>query len=192
MKQEEAIKIHEKLWRENVKNKFSEYPKRYKGVKFDLREPILDLGGGPGTFMKFLEVKNATIIDLTGNDVLVDKNYKFIKKDLTKKLGINKKYKTIFIMETLEHLHNPLYLLAQAYDLLDDDSKCYISIPYTKLDHTKKKGLGSHINRWKKNELINQLKKLGFKGKIIQKRRRFKNTAFWLPHCWLVIELKKE
>lgn len=36
-------------------------------------------------------------------------------------------------METLEHIKNPLYLLGQVYNLLEDDGILYISIPYTKI-----------------------------------------------------------
>jgi 2-polyprenyl-3-methyl-5-hydroxy-6-metoxy-1,4-benzoquinol methylase len=191
MKQKDAIKIQEKLWRQAVDGKMKEYPERYNGIFFDIKGDILDVGGGPGTFMKFLGIKKATIVDLVGKNVLIDKNYKFIKRDLSKLLNLKKKYQTIFVMETLEHLYNPLYLMAQVYDILGEGGKCYISVPYTKLEPHRERGLGSHVSRWKKKELVDQLKKLGFRGRILQKRRRFKNTAFWLPHCWLVMELEK-
>ena len=166
--------------------------KRYEYYKFNVEYPVLDIGGGDGFFLESQGIKNAEIIDLTH---LKNKNYKYISTDLTKKLpNLKKKYKTIFITEVLEHLHNPLYLLAQVYDLLDDGGTCYISIPYTKL-YNRKHSLGEwdsgHVCRWQLKEILNQTKKLGFKSRVIQKRRRFKNTAFCFPHCWLVIGLKK-
>ena len=110
---------------------------------------------------------------------------------MTKELDLHKKYKSIFIMEVLEHLPNPLYLMSQVYNLLDDGGRCYIGLPYTELDPQRRQGLNSHINRWRDYEIYDDLKKLGFKVKFILKRRRFKNVAFWLPHCFLVLEIKK-
>ena len=158
--------------------------REYKKVVFKIQEPILDIGGGEGFFLESQGIEEATIIDGTKNQSDL---FNYIKADLTKKLpNIEGKFKTIFIMETLEHIENPLYLLAQIYDLLDDDGKLYISIPYTPI------GNGSeHVCRWTLKEITNQLKKLGFESNVIEKRRRFKNKAFWLPHCWLVLEVKK-
>lgn len=175
--------------------------KRYRNLKFDIKEPVLDIGGGDGNFLKSYGVKNATIIDLTENQ---NKNYNYIKTDITKKLpSFKKKFKTIFIMETLEHIRNPLYLLAQTYDLLDDDGKIYLSVPYTGLNKNKSsekqkklidfffKTHKGHVNRWKIKEIINQTDKLGFNVKILQKRRRFKGLGFFIPHCWIVLRLTK-
>ena len=188
---QKEIKIQEEFWNEHIKSRTKAlYSKQYKGVKFKVSQPVLEIGGGPGTFLKFLNISKATIIDLAGEKNLVDKNYHFIKKDIRKRLNLERKYKTIFIMETLEHIHNPLYLLAQVYDLLDKDGRCYISVPYTKLDFERTRGLNSHICRWKYHGLKDQMEKIGFNVEVIQKRRRFKNTAFFLPHCWLVLELK--
>jgi len=159
--------------------------REYKNVAFNIQEPILDIGGGEGYFLESQGIKNATIIDGTKNQ---NSKFKYIGVDITKKLPeIEQKFKTIFIMETLEHIDNPLYLLAQVYDLLDEDGNLYISIPYTPI------GNGSeHVCRWTLKEITNQLEKLGFEYRIIEKRRRFKNTAFWIPHCWLAIEAKKK
>ena len=122
--------------------------------------------------------------------------YDYLKADISKKLPIiNDKFRTIFITEVLEHLRNPLYLMAQVYDLLEDEGICYISVPYTKLEtgeHSDGRNwdLG-HVSRWKLRELTDQMEKTGFETKILQTRRRFKKTAIWLPHCWIVLALRK-
>jgi len=158
--------------------------KRYEHKKFETEEPILDIGGGEGIFLESQDIKKATIIDATTEK---NKKYLYIHADISKKLPlINKKFKTIFITETLEHLKNPLYLLAQVYDLLEDDGTCYISVPYTEIGPEH-----HHVCRWTKKELLNQTAKLGFISKVIQKRRRFFGFGFWIPHCWLVLSLKK-
>jgi SAM-dependent methyltransferase len=157
----------------------------YRRVEFKVRDPILDIGGGGGSFLKSQKIIDATIIDATKNK---GTDYKYINADLTKKLPkLNRKFNTIFIMEVLEHLRNPLYLLAQVCDLLESDGKCYISIPYTPIGENMQ-----HVCRWKLKEITNQSKKLGFNIKVLEKRRRFKGLAFFLPHCWLVLELTKQ
>jgi SAM-dependent methyltransferase len=161
-----------------------ELKKRYRGYKFSVNYPVLDIGGGDGTFLESQDVKEAIILDATAEK---NKRYLYIHADLTKQLpSLNKKFKTIFITEVLEHLENPLYLLAQVYDLLDNDGFCYISVPYTEIGPKH-----HHVCRWTKKEIINQTRKIGFVPKVIQQRRRFRGLGFWLPHCWLVLALKK-
>ena len=187
--------IAEKWWKTAEQNDCSRYEQAYPNQNFNIREPVLEIGGGNGSFLDFLKVEEATIIDVAGEDSLKNKNYKFIGADITKKLPeMKEKFKTIFVMETLEHIKNPLYLMAQVYDLLDDDGLCYIAVPYTKLDEDRKgqeNPYNCHVARWTSKELTDQMNKLGFLVKPLRKRRRFKNTAFFLPHCWLCFALKK-
>lgn len=190
------IDVGEKWWIvANKKNDKARYKNIYKNLAFNIRNPILEIGGGSGSFLNYLDIKNALIIDAVGKNSLKQKGYKFLFADITKKLPrLNRKFKTIFLMEVLEHIKNPLYLMAQVYDLLEDKGICYISIPYTKLDPKREKQenkFNCHVCRWKKREIVDQINKVGFNVRVIQERRRFKNTAFWLPSCWLVLELKK-
>jgi len=159
--------------------------KRYNFIKFRAKQPILDLGGGYGLFLDSQNIDKATIYDLTTNRNNI---YNYVEADLTKELPKTKeKFNTIFITEVLEHLPNPLMLLSQAHNLLNDKGVCYISIPYTEIgqDH-------HHVCRWTKKEILNQTTKLGFTSKVIQSRRRFYGLGFFLPHCWLVLELRKK
>jgi len=78
-------------------------------------------------------------------------------------------------------------LLAQVYDILSDSGVCYISIPYTEIGEEH-----HHVCRWKLKEIVNQTKKLGFIPYVLQKRKRFYGLGFWMPHCWLVLALKKK
>ena len=164
---------------------------KYKKYKFPINYPVLGIGGGDGAFLKYNQVKEAIIVGFTDYK---NPDYKYIETDITKKLPkLNKKFKTIFLMETLEHIKNPLYIMAQVYDLLDDKGICYVSVPYTKLypKRNEKDKYQNHLVRWKKKELIDDMLKLGFNVKVIQQRRRFKNLGFWLPHCWIVLKLTK-
>jgi len=168
------------------------YNQRYEKYKFQINYPVLDIGGFDGSFLECAGVDEATIIDLIEKQ---NPKYNYIKADISKRLPeINEKFKTIFITEVLEHLRNPLYLMGQVFDLLHDNGVCYISVPYTILE-TKKHSIGEwdlgHVTRWKLKELINQMSMIGFESEIIQTRRRFKNTAFWIPHCWIILKLTK-
>lgn len=199
MKDKKIIK-NDNVWKKSNQylDSFNYYSKNYSNIKdkFILKYPILEIGGGPGTFLNYLNIKNADIMDLSGKEFLVNKNYVFKKTDITKKLPNNKRYKTIFLMETLEHIKNPLYLMAQIYDILDNKGNCFISIPYTSINYERKvkkneSPYGVHVCRWKDYEIKNQLEKIGFNVEFLEKRRRFKNLAFFLPHCWLVLKLTK-
>jgi SAM-dependent methyltransferase len=161
-----------------------ELKKRYRNYKFKIKYPVLDIGGGDGAFLESQNIGDATIIE--GGPYRNEK-YNYLHADITKKLPkIGQKFKTIFIMEVLEHLKNPLYLLSQVYDILDNDGICYIAIPYTEIGPEH-----HHVCRWKLGEIKNQLNKLGFMTGVIQKRRRFLGLGFFLPHCWLVLGIKK-
>ena len=93
--------------------------KRYENLKFKIVEPVLDIGGGDGLFLESQGVRDALIVDATNNK---NPRYRYLVADISKRLPrLNIKFKTIFLTETLEHLKNPLYLLAQVYDLLDDN-----------------------------------------------------------------------
>ncbi len=164
-----------------------------RGYYFKIQKPILDIGGYDGSFLECAGVEEATIIDMTDD---TNDRFDYIKADVSKKLPeIKTKFKTIFLMEILEHLENPLYIMAQVYDLLDKNGNCYIAVPYTKL-YTRQHSCGSwdlgHVSRWKLKELIDQMEKIGFGVEVIHKRRRFKGTAFFLPHCWIVLKLYKK
>lgn len=172
---------------------FKTHNQRYEGYRFKINYPVLDIGGFNGTFLECVGVSKATIIDMTDKE---NPKYDYIKADISKKLPtIKKKFKTIFATEILEHLRNPFYLMAQVFDLLDDDGTCYISVPYTRLgtmEHSEGEWDLGHVSRWKLKEIIDQMNKLGFKTKVLQTRKRFKGIGFWLPHCWIVLALKKK
>lgn len=187
-------KVVDKWWRTAGQRERGYYEHIYKKLKFDVKQPVLEIGGGSGTFLKYAGINKATIIDIGGRESLVG-DYDFVKADITKRLpNLKRKFSTIFVMEVLEHIKNPLYLMAQVYDLLDDDGVCYVAVPYTLLDLERKGDVNPfncHVCKWKLKEIVDQMNKLGFLVNVVQKRRRFKNTAFYIPHCWIVLKLKK-
>ena len=156
---------------------------KYDHLHFHIKEPVLDIGGGKGEMMEYFDVDDATIVDFK----YADNGYKYIQADLSQRLPtIDRKFKTIFLFEVIEHIRNPLYLMSQVFDLLDDDGVCYISAPYTKVWPTH-----HHVCNWTLREIKTQMDKLGFDVEVLWKRRRFKNIGFWLPHCWFTLALTK-
>ena len=188
--------MKEETYEQRRERRFRSFERRYSDIDFKINPPVLDVGGGDGLFLEFMKIKDADILGFTD---VKNKNYNYIHVDLSKKLPTLKKYKTIFLLQILEHLNNPLYLLAQIHDILDENGNCYISIPYTELLNKKKReekwSAGEwdvgHVSRWTLKEIINQTKKLGFNPQILTTRRRFKGLAFWLPHCWIVLKITK-
>lgn len=183
----------------NTFNKINKKAEKYKNINFKVKEPVLDIGGDDGAFLLSQNILNATIIGITDKSKIIyehKSSFNFIEYNLMKGVKLNQKFKTIFLMEVLEHLPNPLYLMGDVYNLLEDDGIVYISIPYTRnsefgYDNPNRKGLNQHVQRWTLKEIRNELERIGFKVKVLQKRRRFKGIAFWIPHCWLVLECKK-
>ena len=168
-----------------------EFDIKYGRVKFKIDYPVLDIGGAEGSLFEHLNITKGIIIDLIENQ---NPKYDYIKADISKRLPtIETKFKTIFLTETLEHLRNPLYLMAQVFDLLHKKGYCYISIPYTPLNHNDSllEWDLDHVSRWQLRQIKDQMEKLGFNVKVVQKHRRFKGLGFWLPHCWVVLELNK-
>jgi predicted SAM-dependent methyltransferase len=186
----EYIEQAERSWWDNSDVHRSDiyFSRMYKGAIFDIKEPVLSIGEGKGYFLNWLNIKKAAIMDVCEPSKKF--NYEFIKKDLNESIKTDRRYKTIFIMEVLEHLIKPMNLMRQVYDLLDNDGICYVSIPYTKINPDSEDIL-SHKHRWKDYEIKQQIEELGFNVKFVLKRRRFKNTAFFLPHCFLVLKLTK-
>lgn len=170
------------------------YINEFKQITFPYEEPILDIGGGNRNILLRLDIEKADVVDKIFN--WKSEGFNYIYLNISKELNeIQKKYKTIFMFEVLEHFKNPLYVMSKVYDLLEDDGVCYVAVPYTPL-YPKREDLGNkynrHYSRWTKRELVNQMDKLGFKVNVIQQKRRFKNLGFWLPYCWLVVKLEKE
>lgn len=169
----------------NLTNEIAGRKRQYENYKFETNEPILDIGGGDGSFLKSQDIKKALIVDYKK----YDNGFDFLKYNIVNGLPLfTKKFKTIFLMEVLEHLKNPLYILAKCYDILDDNGFLYLAVPYDTNIHIPNH---HHICNWTLKNLLEQVDKLGFNAEVIQTRRRFKGIGFWLPHCWIVLKLEK-
>ena len=84
-------------WKNHKKRRgVNYYGALYENLKFNIRNPILEIGGGSVTFLKFLGINDATIFDIGGENNLVG-NYKFIRADITRRLPGFKKNLKLFL-----------------------------------------------------------------------------------------------
>ena len=161
------------------------YDEQYGNIrqKFQVKEPVLDVGGGKGYFLQWLGIKEAIIIDKNPETLA---GYKKMVADMNNPFEIDgRTFKTVFCMECLEHLRFPLVAFKMLYCFLDYDGICYISVPHTPLNDM-------HLNHWTLNELTRMAHEVGFtKIKLLVARNTIKRRLIGRPHCFIVMELRK-
>ncbi|MFQ5822873.1 MAG: methyltransferase domain-containing protein [bacterium] len=85
-------------------------------------------------------------------------------------------YKTIFCFEVIEHLMNPLFFMRNCLEILEDESKMYISTPLRKPEVLRDNE--THFNEYRPKELHRLFNKAGFK---INRLRIVRH----IPSSWL-------
>ena len=114
------------------------YGKCQEFYKFNENDNIIDIGGGNGHFMHFLNVKNATILDISESGLEFAKNrfvYTTVKNNLNNRWNVKDEYYDIaFCMEVLEHLRYPSLVIAEVYKVLKRGGILYIGQPNMKPD----------------------------------------------------------
>ncbi len=97
---------------------------------FNLNNSILDIGCGAGAFL--IAMANAGFSNLHGIDLYNNENIHYkngvsiLKKDLFQE---TKKYKTIMLHHSFEHMDNPELTLNHLRKCLDDDGTILIRVP---------------------------------------------------------------
>lgn len=156
------------------------------------KEKILDIGCGHGGVSHELIKRCFEVWGLEINDEAIKslehKGFKTLKRDITKPLNINEKFDIILILDVLEHLFDPLFLLHQAKNILNKKGVLIINVPlyFDILDRIKILFTGSiismdnlcygkaiykkfrsynydHIRFFRPKEVIEMGKSLGFK-----------------------------
>jgi len=160
---------YDNYWTEKTerREKNNYYEKRYNKV-IDFLSPakigtILDLGGGNGQFMEYIDKRFFTkrlseIWDISQSGIDIAKAKGFTAKliDIQKPIIYNKKYSVIYLAETLEHLKNPNITLINAYNLLEEKGNLIVIQPNSKADNKH------HIRQYKYKEIKNDIIKSGF------------------------------
>ena len=139
------------------------YTKRYDRLKsffkFTKTDRIIDIGGGDGQFMEYLDITNATILDISdsGLEFARQRGFTAIKGDIQSRFDITqKKFNNALCCEVLEHLDYPCKTLSEINNILVDSGVLYIAQPNIKPNGTH------HVRRFKLNELKEDLTKTGF------------------------------
>lgn len=137
--------------------------------KFKLKPPFLDIACGYGYLSKHLGKKgwSGKAIDLSKQAVEITKfsvkKYKFInveRKDFLKIKGI---YKTVFMLDILEHIKDDVFALKKARSLLSIDGHLVIAIPSNHKEWRWDDNFYGHFRRYTQEELSGKLIKAGFK-----------------------------
>lgn len=135
-------------------------------------ENILEIGSSAGNLLGFiqkkmrLDSKNFIACDFSEEAVKLtkQKGIDSFQADLTKINDFHgKKFEIIICSEVLEHIPDYKSGIFNIYQLLNENGKLIISVPYSMKHWTQHDDFSLHLRRFEKNELENELIKTGFK-----------------------------
>jgi len=96
-------------------------------------EKILDIGCGYGSVSEELIKKGFEVTGIEINDKAIEKlkqkGFKVLKRDINKALNINYKYDVVMILDVLEHVFDPLFLLNEAKKVVNSGGFLIITVP---------------------------------------------------------------
>ncbi|RKX93182.1 MAG: hypothetical protein DRP84_08900, partial [Spirochaetes bacterium] len=94
---------------------------------------ICDIGCGPGTFLREAQKRGYYVFGIEPNKrchkFLKEFNIDFIGDFFPLKGKIDKKFDCVFVLNTLEHLPNPLEVVQDVRTLLKSNGIIYVSVP---------------------------------------------------------------
>ncbi len=134
---------------------------------------ICDVGCGPGTLLAEAVKKGYSVFGIEPNSrchkFLKEKGIEFTRDFFPLKHEINRKFDCIFLLNTLEHLREPLQIICEAKKLLNRSGIIYISVPcidalVNRIMHEKAGVFGghSHLQFFSIKTLSILLEKAGF------------------------------
>ena len=103
-------------------------------VQFEPGSRILDYGSGLGTYMHFFKAKGAKISGVELSQTMVEQS-RVQGLDVNLVDSFDKipysdgEFDVIFLMQVLEHLHNPHVIMEELSRVLARDGKIYIAVP---------------------------------------------------------------
>ena len=96
-------------------------------------ETFLDIGCGHGSVSEDLIKQNFQVSGIEINkdaiESLEHKGFEVFQKDITKPLDMDKKFDIVMILDVLEHLFDPLFLLSEAKKVTKDKGYIIVTVP---------------------------------------------------------------
>lgn len=141
-------------WTNDVRDSEESWIKRYEHeseiicniIRENNYKTILELGSGPGKLSQFIQSNFTdlayTLIDkINAKKIFIDRNYKgtFLVKNLFNEFDISDikiKYDLIIANDFLEHIANPSNILSQCYNISNDNTNFFMSIPNWRMGHS--------------------------------------------------------
>ena len=94
---------------------------------------IIDIGCGHGSVSRDLVTQGYEVYGMEINreavESLREKGIKPVEHDITQPFRLDEKFDLVLILDVLEHLFNPLALVAEAAKILNDDGYLIITVP---------------------------------------------------------------
>ena len=149
---------------EDERAKREYYDRLYHAVRPKIRVEegwkVLDVAGGNGQLMRYLDIRHADILDISDSGLKAanDAGFKAIRGDIQKRFPIKEdSYDAAFCFEVLEHLYHPNKTLAEINNVLKPGGVLYVGQPNMRADGVH------HVRRYYLPDLLDDLDKAGFR-----------------------------
>jgi SAM-dependent methyltransferase len=139
------------------------YERLYGRLKSKIQVPsgarVLDVAGGNGQFLQYLELQRADILDISesGLKAAREAGFRTVQGDIEGRFPIEPgSYDVALCFEVLEHLHAPNKTLSEIHNVLAPQGVLYVGQPNMPADGV------DHVRRYYLKPLVSDLEKCGF------------------------------
>ena len=150
---------------------------------YNLEGPFIDIGCGTGDVSAHFGNKgwSGKAIDLSTPAIAEAsynlRNYKNIKVEQSDVNKIQDKYKTLLLLDILEHTEDDLDLLSKSLDCMADDGSLIITVPSNMREWRWDDEYYGHLRRYSKGEIVKKLELSGLETIVIWD---FTFPLFWI------------
>ncbi|MBI4170697.1 MAG: class I SAM-dependent methyltransferase [Candidatus Aenigmarchaeota archaeon] len=163
-------KYYEHYWEEeHIQRGMDYYDLRYNHIKEFIKPveglKVLDVGGGNGQFLEWLDVKKATVLDISksGLKEAHRRGFKTVQADVQGKYPVpENSFDTIICFETIEHIEKPVNMLRQIRKCLKPGGTLVLGVPNLPADGIH------HKKRWCLSDALQALHDAGLQVKEIK------------------------
>ena len=109
--------------------------KKIKSILPDLKgkEKIIDIGCGHGGVCHHLIKQGYEVYGVEINDDAIEslykKGFKVLRKDITSHFDIKDKFDIVLILDVLEHVFDPIFLISEAIKITANNGTIIVSVP---------------------------------------------------------------